>query len=113
MIRLGRNSCGRLACAVAPWLIVLAATAKAAPLGTNAFASLGTLNVTFGTLNIDTETPSINGATSFVTVRDAQRGTFNPAITVFTLDSIEIGNEAVISIVESLFLAAHHCLVAP
>jgi autotransporter-associated beta strand protein len=62
---------------------------SAAPLDPNAFTSLGTLDVSAGTLTINTDTLAISGAAAFTGVVHVQ-GPGLPDIAVFTFDDIDI-----------------------
>lgn len=63
----------------------------------NAFASLGTLNVSSGTLTIDTDNLTMSGAASFNGVLLPQNDGFPAA--VFTFSDINLGSGASVSIV--------------
>jgi autotransporter-associated beta strand protein len=96
MMRLRHDSWALLACAFALWLTLLSASTIAAPLDPNAFTSLGTLDVTSGTLTINTDTLGITGAAAFTGVSMAQSG--GPEIAVFTFDDIDIAAAVTITV---------------
>lgn len=62
----------------------------------NAFASLGTLNISSGTLTINTDTRTMSGAASFTGVFAGQAN--GPAVTVFNFNSINITGTATVTI---------------
>jgi hypothetical protein len=74
-------------------LTVPAAPAQHDP---NAYSSLGTLNVTSGTLVINTDTLAMSAAATFTGVAVTQ--TNGPMVAVFTFDSINLGGTAAISV---------------
>ena len=100
MIGLSRNSWCLWLCASALWLMLLATTADAAPLDPNAFTSLGTLNVTSGTLTINTDTLGISGAAAFTGVVHVQ-GAGLPDIAVFTFDELAIESGVTLNLIGS------------
>jgi hypothetical protein len=73
------------------WLA--ATTCFAAPLDPNAFSSLGTLNVTSGTLTINTTTLQMTGAASFNGISMAQYQ--GSPVAVFVFDSINISGTSI------------------
>jgi autotransporter-associated beta strand protein len=76
------------------FLLLIALTPTAVlgdPLDPNAFTSLGTLDVTTGTLNINTSTGMITGAATCTGTFQSQLGA--EPIAVFDFDSINIGSE--------------------
>src|SRR5207253_3645875 len=72
--------------------VVFAAGAPVAQaqLDPNAFPSLGTLNVTSGTLIINTDTLTVSGAATFTGIAINQIG--GPQVAVFDFSSITIGS---------------------
>src|SRR5947209_5432258 len=73
----------RSAAAFASAAFGVAGVAHAAPLDPTSFASLGTLNVTSGSITINTDTLGITGAATFNGGTVSQGG-INPDIAVFT-----------------------------
>jgi hypothetical protein len=63
-------------------------TVQCAPLDPNAFTSLGTLDVSAGTLTINTDTLAISGAAAFTGIATPQSG--GSEIAVFTFDNIDV-----------------------
>jgi autotransporter-associated beta strand protein len=88
----------RLAIEVTSAYLVLASmvAVHGAPLDPNAFTSLGTLDVSAGTITINTDTLAISGAASFTGVAMPQSG--GPEIAVFTFDGIDILAGATIAV---------------
>lgn len=81
-------------------LIMASAFAQRDP---NAFASLGTLNISSGTLTINTDTGQMTGAASFTGAIATQAG--GPQIAVFDFNSINIGAAVTINVTGSRALS--------
>ena len=82
---------------------LLLAPAASGQLDPNAFPSLGTLNVSSGTLTINTDTLSMSGAASFTGVALNQNG--GPQVAVFDFSSITIGSGVTVTLIGSRPLA--------
>ncbi len=83
--------------------VFFAAQAANAQLDPNAFASQGTLSVSSGTLNINTDTLAVTGAASFTGVALNQNG--GPQIAVFDFSSITIGSGVTVNVTGSRTIA--------
>jgi hypothetical protein len=75
--------------------LAIAASARG-QLDPNAFTSLGTLNVSSGTLTINTDTLAMSGAATFTGVALSQNG--GPQVAVFDFSSITIGSGVTVNI---------------
>ena len=84
-------------------LLLAPAAAAHAQLDPNAFSSLGTLNITSGTLTINTDTLAMSGAAAFTGVSIAQAD--GPQVAVFDFGSITIGSGVTVNITGSQALA--------
>src|SRR4051794_10526664 len=80
--------------------IPAAATAQFDP---NAFTSLGTLNVTSGTLTINTDTLAMSGGATFTGVMRNQTG--GPQVAVFDFSTITIGSGVTVNVTGARALA--------
>ena len=98
---MSRSRCGTALIAIC--LLLTASRASQAQLSPTAFTSLGALNVTSGTLTINTDSLSISGAAAFTGVLQYQAN--GPPIAVFDFSSINIGSSATISLRGTLPLA--------
>src|SRR6516162_8639182 len=81
---------------LAPFFVILLSGTACGQLDPNAFPSLGPLNVSSGSLTIDTDTLSVSGAASFTGVALNQTG--GPLVAVFDFSSITIGSGVTVTL---------------